>query len=144
MWIVVSESDTFCTRQPDLHPWNPVSESRGHHKAENTDNLSDYQCFRQGRFISQVEPEVTGLILLISLIIFIFQNTVRQLVSDFKQLQKYNFFRCKSSLQRTFFRDTGWLRVSETDGFHSVHNSNSFFNRFTVLSETLVSLATFR
>ena len=37
-----------------------------------------------------------------SLIIFIFQNTVRQLVSVFIQLQKYNFFRCKSSLQRTF------------------------------------------
>jgi len=57
VWIFVRLSTSFCTRQPDLHPWNPVSESSGHHKAENTDNLSDYQCFRQGRFISQVEPE---------------------------------------------------------------------------------------
>ncbi|MBP5711278.1 MAG: hypothetical protein J6W84_09945, partial [Bacteroidales bacterium] len=38
VWIVVGVSDTFCTRQPDFHPWSLVSESCGVENRKCTDN----------------------------------------------------------------------------------------------------------
>ena len=45
------------SRHPVSDPWNHSPESRGLYKAENADNLFDYQCFRWRKFILQVELE---------------------------------------------------------------------------------------
>ena len=45
------------SRHPVSDPWYHTSESGRLHKAENTDNLFDYQCFSMEKFIFQVELE---------------------------------------------------------------------------------------
>ena len=42
-------------RHPDSDPWYHTPESGRLHKAENTDNLFDYQCFLVEKFVLQVE-----------------------------------------------------------------------------------------
>ena len=44
VWIFVRLSTSFCTRQPDLHPWNLVSKCSGIEKQKMHRQSFDYQC----------------------------------------------------------------------------------------------------
>ena len=89
---------------PVFHPWNHTPESRRLHKAENTDNLFDYQCFRWRRFILLVELEGTDFCCFITLIFLMFQNTVLQLVSDFDTAKVQLFFHIQTVYPQLYLK----------------------------------------